>query len=142
MPTDISKPIITRLWTVLEIELEKNSECLWVSDRIFDSWVLLHGLHPVLEFWSMSQNTMEKRKSLNNISRRSGGHRGRKTALKLLFYYWFCFLSQCNIQLRASDKYVTDHRRQIDIWKARVISELVHSAKLTKKKSNYCARYQ
>lgn len=86
MPTDVSQPIITRLWTILEIELKETSECLCVSDRIFDSWVLPHGLHPVLELWSMSQNTMGKGKSLNNINRKSGGHQGTKTALEVLCY--------------------------------------------------------
>lgn len=76
MPSDTSEPIIARLRAVLQIELEEVFECLRVSHRSLDSRVLLHGLHPALELWSMAQGATGKGKNLNNANGPTGGHQG------------------------------------------------------------------
>lgn len=80
MPAGTSEPIITCLRAVLQIELEVIFECLRVSHCSLDSRVLLHGLHPALELWGVTQRATGKGKRLSNANGKLGGHEGSKTA--------------------------------------------------------------
>lgn len=100
VPTGTSEPIITCLKAVLQIELQVIFVYLWVSHRSLDSRVLLHGLHPALELWGVTQTATGKGKRLNNVNGKLGGHEGSKTTWTLPFYCLFCFLlPSINIQL-------------------------------------------